>query len=111
MLTHLNAYAPLGSLVQAEVTPGDMEADFSAPWLGLFDDAFGWIVATVLFIFAIVMVVGLAMWATSKLGGSPSGQDTGLKVFGIGLVCAVLASITGAAIDWATDLGPGWFDF
>lgn len=92
-------------------TPGSTDADFSAPWLGLFDDAFGWIMATVLFVFAIVMVIGLALWGAGKLGSSGRGQNNGLTAFGVGILGALLTVVAGSIVMWATDLGPSWFDF
>ncbi|MGO1523364.1 MAG: hypothetical protein ACTHV8_06700 [Nesterenkonia sp.] len=101
----------LSTSIIGTFTPGRTDADFSAPWLALFDDAFGWIIATVVFILAIVMVVGLAMWVAGKLGSSGRGQDQGLTVFGIGIVAAILVSVVGGIVMWATDLGPDWFNF
>ena len=99
------------SAVLGSHTPGGTGPDWSAPWLGLFDDAFGWIIATVLFVVAIVMVIGLCMWAAGKLGSSGRGQDGGLMTFGIGIVGAILTSVAGGLIMWASDLGPDWFNF
>lgn len=93
------------------MTPSNTSTDWSAPWLGLFDDAFGWIMATVLFIMAILMVVGLVMWVAGKLGAGGRSQDSGLQLFGVGIIAAILVSITGSLIMWATDLGPDWFNF
>lgn|SRR5690625_4322429 len=101
----------LNAMITAAYTPGGTDADFSAPWLGLFDDAFGWIMATVLFLFAIVMVIGLAVWGAGKLGSSGRGQNGGLIAFGIGILGAVLTVVAGSIVMWATTLGPNWFDF
>ena len=101
----------LNASILATNTPGSTDADFSAPWLGLFDDAFGWIMATVLFLFAIVMVIGLAIWAVGKLGSSGRGQNNGLTAFGIGILGALLTVVAGSIVMWATDLGPDWFNF
>lgn len=101
----------IGASPLAANTPRGTTADFSAPWLGLFDDAFGWLIATAVFVFAICAVVGLIMWVAGKLGSSGRGQGAGLTVFGIGIVAAILTAVTGSIIMWATDLGPDWFNF
>lgn len=90
--------------------PGDTSISWDAPWMELFDDTFGWIMGSVLFILAILAVIGLAMWVAGKLGAGGRSQNSGLTMAGVSVLAAVGVAVTGSVIMWATDLGPNWFN-
>lgn len=75
------------------------------PWVSGFS---GWVLATLVFIVAIIMVVGAAAWVWGKMENSQRAQSAGIVGFAVGAAGAALIAVAGAAIEWAGGLGPNW---
>lgn len=84
---------------------------YTGPWMGWFSGFTGWLLATCLFIVAIIIIVGLMYWAWGKVDSSQRAQSNGLITVVMGAVAAAVIGTAGSAIAWASDLGPEWMNF
>lgn len=87
------------------------EPSYSGPWMGWLSGFTGWLLATFLFIVAIVIVFGVGAWAWGKLDSSQRAQTNGIMTVAVGAVAASIIAVAGSAIMWASDLGPDWMSF